>query len=81
MHDAPSGVTRGGSRSIGPGRKLKNSKNPIQKGTKKFFLKGHLFYGGAKILIWPRATNTLVTPLDAPYSWKTLKFPSKYNAR
>jgi len=35
---ASSGVTRGGgNRGIGPGRKLKNSKNPIQRGAKKFF--------------------------------------------
>jgi len=42
-----SAVTRGGIRSIGHGRKLKNSKNPIQKGAKIFF-KGAPFFTGAQ---------------------------------
>jgi len=57
-----SGVKRGGHRVIGPGRRVKNSKNPIQRGAKNFF-KGRHFLQDAKILIWPRATNTFVTPL------------------
>jgi len=63
-----SGVTRGGGR---PGHwpKLKKSHT---KGRKNTFLKGHHFYGGEKILIWLRATNTLVTSLVFSYSFKLI---------
>jgi len=52
----------GGQPGYWPRAQTKKLKKSHTKG-RKFFLKGYHFLRGAKILIWPRATNTLVTPL------------------